>query len=61
MAKLYVLSERPDAEVEKIIYEMDSYYLRIFLYGIARGWGFDESLTIAEDGQKYENDKREIL
>jgi len=52
MNKVYVLSERKDAELEKAIYEMDAYHLRIALYGIARGWQFDEAILIAEETQE---------
>ena len=52
--KIYTISERPDAELEDIIYNMDAYHLRIFLYGIARGWGFDEALSIAEEAKTSE-------
>lgn len=41
--KIYTMSERPDAEIAEIISGMKEYYLRTFLFGIARGWGFDES------------------
>lgn len=53
------MSKREDAEVEEIISDMKEYYLRIFLYGIARGWGFDESLAIALEGSQN-NASREI-
>ena len=48
--KIYTMSEKPDAEIEEIISNMKEYYLRIFLFGVARGWGFDESLSIAVEG-----------
>ncbi len=50
--KIYPMSNLPDAELEKIIYEMDAYHLRIFLYGVARGWGFDESLKLAKEANE---------
>lgn len=49
MDKVYIVSKRNDAELEKLIHEMDAYYLRIFLYGVARGWEFDEACSIAEE------------
>ena len=49
MSKSYVLSQRNDAELEQAIHEMNAYHLRVALFGIARGWGFDESFSIAED------------
>lgn len=45
--KLYPLSKHPDKEVERAIHEMDENKLRVALYGIARGWGFDVSMDIA--------------
>lgn len=50
--KIYTMSERPDAEIAEIISGMKEYYLRTFLFGIARGWGFDESLSIALEGSQ---------
>lgn len=50
--KVYTMSERPDVEIAEIISGMKEYYLRIFLFGIARGWGFDESLSIALEGSQ---------
>lgn len=47
MEKLYVLSEHPDKEVEQVISEMTAEKLRVALYGIARGYGFDESMDVA--------------
>lgn len=47
IGKLYPLSKHSDREVEKAIYDMDENKLRVVLYGIARGWGFDESMDIA--------------
>jgi hypothetical protein len=49
MEKLYVLSKRKDAELEQAIHDMDAYHLRIALYGVARGWQFDEAFSIAEE------------
>lgn len=47
MNKVYIESKHSDKEVEEAIYNMDKDRLRIVLYGIARGWGFDESMDIA--------------
>lgn len=49
MGKVYVLSKRKDAELEQAIHNMDAYHLRIALYGVARGWQFDEAVSIAEE------------
>jgi hypothetical protein len=49
MQKVYIASNRNDAELEKLIHEMDAYHLRIFLYGVARGWAFDEACSIASE------------
>ncbi len=65
MKKYYVLSEHPDKEVEQAIHEMDEYKLRVVLYGIAMGWGFDESMDVAifigRDKEKSWIDKTSIL
>jgi hypothetical protein len=50
--KLYILSENPDREVEQTIHEMTEQELRVALYGIARGWKFDEAIAIAIDARK---------
>lgn len=47
MEKVYVLSEHSDEEVERAIAEMPEYKLRVALYGIARGWGFDRAMNVA--------------
>jgi hypothetical protein len=47
MEKLYKLSEHNDREVEDAVSAMSEIQLRVALYGIARGWGFDESMDIA--------------
>lgn len=47
MNKIYVLSEHPDKEVEQAIHEMSEDKLRIVIYGIARGWKFDEAMDVA--------------
>lgn len=49
MEKVYILSKREDSELEQVIHNMDAYYLRVVLYGIARGWGFDEAVSIVEE------------
>lgn len=49
MDKVYVLSKRKDAELEQAIHDMDAYHLRIALYGVARGWQFDEAFSIAKE------------
>lgn len=46
--KVYISSSRNDAELEKTIYEMDAYFLRIALYSIARGDSFDDAFGVAE-------------
>lgn len=48
MTKIYILSQQNDAELEKLIYQMSLSQLRVFVYGIARGWDFDEAKSIAE-------------
>lgn len=53
MEKVYILSKRKDAELEQLIHNMDAYHLRIFLYGVARGWGFDEACSIAEEAAQH--------
>lgn len=60
MKKVYVLSKREDAELEQAIYNMDAYYLRIALYGIARGWKFDEAFSVAEEAaqQSAQSDRQ---
>lgn len=49
MKKVYALSIRKDDELEQAIHDMDAHHLRIALYGIARGFQFDEAFLIAED------------
>jgi len=66
MTKVYVRSERKDAELEQLIYEMSVKQLRTFVYGIARGWGFDETCAIAESipplaAEKGDEMKKKIL
>jgi hypothetical protein len=48
MVKVYIASNRDDAELEKVIYDMDVYFLRIALYGIARGDNVDDAILLAE-------------
>ena len=53
MTKVYVLSSHPDAEVSDTINKMPADKLRVVLYGIARGYDFDESMDVAIfDGTK---------
>ena len=53
MTKVYVLSSHPDAEVSDTINKMPADKLRVALYGIARGYDFDESMDVAIfDGTK---------
>ncbi len=53
MVKVYVLSSHPDAEVSDTINRMPVDKLRVALYGIARGYDFDESMDVAIlDGTK---------
>ena len=47
MNKVYILSEHPDREVEQAIHDMPADKLRVALYGIARGWKFDEAMDIS--------------
>ena len=47
MEKVYILSEHPDKEVEQAIHDMTADKLRVALYGIARGWKFDEAMDIS--------------
>lgn len=47
MEKVYILSEHPDKEVEQAIHDMPADKLRVALYGIARGWKFDEAMDIS--------------
>ena len=47
--KVYVLSFKSDSELEKIIYGMKKNQLRVFVYGLARGWDFDETCDIVEN------------
>ena len=53
MTKVYVLSSHPDVEVSDTINKMPADKLRVALYGIARGYDFDESMDVAIfDGTK---------
>lgn len=48
MTKVYVISKQDDRKLENIIANMNIKQLRIFLYGIARGWDFDETCSWSE-------------
>ena len=47
MAKIYILSKHSDNDLSDTIFNMSADSLRIALYGVARGWNFDDAITYA--------------
>lgn len=56
--KLYVLSQKSDKELEQIIADLGELQLKTALYGIARGWNFDEVIEMVQ-GMESKSDKDE--
>jgi hypothetical protein len=53
MKKVYTVSKQDDRKLENLVANMRIEQLRVFLYGIARGWDFDKSCSIAEEMDEW--------